>query len=133
MAYLLVFMVVTQPHTIFGASVRINYRYILKLNKLTWLTSHRRLAKELMTIFFSLFFCFCIGFVFVLDLTKTKIFSGITYHHNKVLCKCFIHLVDVVSATVDKTMFASFEIGEEYEGTEFFKSQDDIMRCFPFS
>ena len=77
--------------------------------------------------------CFCIGFVFVLDLTKTKIFSGITYHHNKVLCKCFIHLVDVVSATVDKTIFASFEIGEEYKGTEFFKSQDDVMRCFPFS
>ena len=83
--------------------------------------------------FFPSFFCFRIGFVFVLDLTKTQIFSGITYHHNKVLCKCFIHLVDVVSATVDKTMFASFEIGEEYKGTEFFKSQDDIMRCFPYS
>ena len=42
-------------------------------------------------------------------------------------------LFDVVSATVDKTMFASFESGEEIIGTEFFKSQDDIMRCFPFS
>ena len=40
-------------------------------------------------------------------------------------------LFDVVSATVDKTMFASFESGEEIKGTEFFKSQDDIMRCFP--
>ena len=32
LSYLLVFMVVTQPNTIFRASVRINYRYILKLN-----------------------------------------------------------------------------------------------------
>ena len=30
-------------------------------------------------------------------------------------------------------MFASFESGEEIKGTEFLKSQDDIMRCFPFS
>ena len=42
-------------------------------------------------------------------------------------------LFDVVSATVDKTMIASFESGEEIKGTEFFKSEDDIMRCFPFS
>ena len=41
-------------------------------------------------------------------------------------------LFDVVSATVDKTMIASFESGEEIKGTEFFKSKDDIMRCFPF-
>ena len=40
-------------------------------------------------------------------------------------------LFDVVSATVDKTMIASFESGEEIKGTEFFKSKDDIMRCFP--
>ena len=72
-------MVVTQPRTIFNANERRNYRYILKLNKLTWLTSHRRLVKELMIIFLCLFFCFCFGFVFVLDLTKTKIFSGLTY------------------------------------------------------
>ena len=49
-------MVVTQPRTIFNANERRNYRYILKLNKLTWLTSHRRLVKELMIIFLSLFF-----------------------------------------------------------------------------
>ena len=42
-------------------------------------------------------------------------------------------LFDVVSATVDKTMIASFESGEEIKGTEFFESEDDIMRCFPFS
>ena len=40
-------------------------------------------------------------------------------------------LFDVASATVDKTMIASFESGEEIKGTEFFKSKDDIMRCFP--
>ena len=40
-------------------------------------------------------------------------------------------LFDVVSATVDKTMIASFESGEEIQGREFFKSKDDIMRCFP--
>lgn len=60
LSYILVFMVVTQPHTIFRASVRINYRYILKLNKLTWLTSHRRREKELMIIIFSLFFVFAL-------------------------------------------------------------------------
>ena len=60
LSYLLVFIVVTQPHTIFRASVRINYRYILKLNKLTWLTNHRRREKELMIIFFPLFFVFAL-------------------------------------------------------------------------
>ena len=49
--------------------------------------SHRRRAKELMIIFFSLFF----SFVIMLDLTKAKKLSGMTYHNNEVFCKCFIH------------------------------------------
>ena len=57
-------MVVTQPCTIFNVNVRINYRYILKLNKLTWLTSHRRLAKELIII---LFFFVVVVFALVLS------------------------------------------------------------------
>ena len=54
--------------------------------------SHRRLAKELMIIFFFSFFRFGIGFVIVLDLTKAKRLSGMTYHNNEVFCNCFIHV-----------------------------------------
>ena len=50
--------------------------------------SRRRREKELIVIFFS----FGIGFVIVLDLTKVKILSGMTYHNNEVFCKCFIHV-----------------------------------------
>ena len=48
--------------------------------------SHRRRAKELMIIFLSPFFSFGIGFVIVLDLTKAKRLSGMTYHNNEVFC-----------------------------------------------
>ena len=54
--------------------------------------SYRRRAKELMIIFLSPFFSFGIGFVIVLDLTKAKRLSGMTYHNNEVFCKWFIHV-----------------------------------------
>ena len=54
--------------------------------------SYRRRAKELMIIFFSPFFSFGIGFAIVLDLTKAKRLSGMTYHNNEVFCNCFIHV-----------------------------------------
>ena len=64
----------------------------LKTKKTYMAKSHRRLAKELMIIFFPLFFSFGIGFVIVLDPTKAKRLSGMTYHNNEVFCNCLIHV-----------------------------------------
>ena len=65
----------------------------LKTKKTYMAKSHRRCAKELNDHFFvSFFFGFGIGFVIVLDLTKAKRLSVMTYHNNEVFCKCFIHV-----------------------------------------
>ena len=80
------------------------------------------------------FFSFGIGFVIVLDLTKTKTLSGMTYHHNEVFCKCFIHVsFRCRFVTVTRQCLEALKLVKNFEGTEILNSQDFIVRCFPFS